>query len=345
MSSWFLFSLFLMSLVTKSYSDTQCPIVSTPGIDRRPHQNKLRIVQYNTEWLFIDHYNASDCPGDGCTWKNSTEAETHLREVQSVIKSLNPDIINICEIEGCDELNKLISGLSSEYRPYLIKGKDTSTGQNVGMLTKIDPVHDLYRTEERITYPISGSTCGYTGTPVETGVSKHYITEFKIDGMNVLLIGVHLIAFPTDPMRCAEREAQASILQKVVINYVKKGYEIIIMGDFNDFDEDPLDANDNKPISKVLDILRGKNSGDVYSLENAAAKLAKSERYTDWWDKNKDCKSSMTEFSMIDHILLSPGLVNKISSVWVYHGYSEFCGKYDSDHFPVVVDFILSTNN
>jgi exonuclease III len=296
-------------------------------------------MQFNTEWLFIDYYAASDCPGNGCTWKNQTEAETHLTEIQSVINKLNPDILNICEIEGCDELNQLIRGLSSDYKPYLIKGKDTSTGQNVGMLTKVDPIVDLYRSEERVTYPIPGSQCGYTGDPIETGVSKHYITEFSINEIKVALIGAHLIAFPTDPLRCSEREAQATILQNVVINYVKKGYEIVVMGDFNDFDSDPLDANDNKPISKVLDILRGKTTTELYLLENSAINIPKEERYTDWWDKNSDCASTMSEFSMIDHVLISQGLVGKISSVSIYHAYQEFCGKYDSDHFPVIVDF------
>jgi exonuclease III len=313
-------------------------VPSIPG-DRREDPKRLRIMQFNTEWLFIDYYAASDCPGNGCTWKNQTEAETHLAEIQKIITKLNPDILNICEIEGCDELNQLVRGLSADYKPYLIKGKDTSTGQNVGMLTKVDPVIDLYRSEERVTYPIPGSHCGYTGSPLDTGVSKHYITEFSINEIKVALIGAHLIAFPTDSLRCSEREAQATILQNVVINYVQKGYEIVVMGDFNDFDSYPLDANDNKPISKVLDILRGKTTTELYLLENSAINVPKKERYTDWWDKNSDCKSTMSEFSMIDHVLISQGLVDKISLVSIYHGYQEFCGKYDSDHFPVIVDF------
>ena len=335
------FLFFISTSITHSYSDTQCPTVPSIPADRRADPNRLRLMQFNMEWLFIDYCSSSDCPGNGCTWKNQTEAETHLKEIQTVITKLNPDILNICEIEGCDELNDLINGLTGEYKPYLIKGKDTVTGQNVGVLTKVDPLVNLYRTEQRVTYPIPGSSCGYTGTPTETGVSKHHITEFKINNMKIAFIGAHLIAFPTDPQRCAEREAQATILQSVIIEYVKKGYEIIMMGDFNDFDSDPLDANDNKPVSKVLDILRGKTTTGIYSLENAAINVPKAERYTDWWDKNNDCKSVSTEFSMIDHILLSAGLVGKIAAVSIYHGYQEFCGKYDSDHFPVIVDFVF----
>ena len=152
-----LFSLFLNNI----FADTECPAVSTID-DRRTDKNKLRLVQYNVEWLFIDYYSSANCPGDGCSWKNESEANTHLNYVYNVIKDLNPDIINFCEIEGCDELNMLKDRLDNSYMPYLKKGTDTSTGQNVGMLTRVDPFVSLYRSETKYNYPIYGSTCGYT---------------------------------------------------------------------------------------------------------------------------------------------------------------------------------------
>ena len=36
-------------------ADTECPIVTSIG-DRRADKSKLRLVQYNVEWLFIDLY-------------------------------------------------------------------------------------------------------------------------------------------------------------------------------------------------------------------------------------------------------------------------------------------------
>ena len=36
--------------------------------------------------------------------------------------------------------------------PYLKKGTDSATGQNVGMLTRIDPLVSLYRTEEKYSF-------------------------------------------------------------------------------------------------------------------------------------------------------------------------------------------------
>jgi exonuclease III len=327
-----------LSLLVMSSSD--CPNVSN---SRQLNKDTLRIVQYNAEWLFIDYYANMDCPGNGCTWHTTTDAQTHLSYVSNIINKLNPDIINICEVEGCDELNMLHN--STGYVSYLKKGNDTGTGQNVGMLTKIDPIIDLYRTEERVNYPIKGSMCGYTGVPGTTGVSKHYITEFVFNNIKLAFIGVHLLAIPTDPGRCAQREGQAQVIQNVVSSYVSKDYEIIIIGDMNDYDGSVLDINSNKPTSKVLDILKG-NYGDkknLYKLTNVAYLLNQNDRYSDWWDSDLNCSTnSINDLSMIDHVLVSDGIKDKIINMFIYHGYKEYCGKWNSDHWPVVIDLKLN---
>jgi exonuclease III len=334
-----LFSLFAGPIL----ADTECPYVTSFG-DRRPDKNKLRLVQYNVEWLFIDYCSSSKCPGTGCTWANQTEAETHMNYVANVVNKLNPDIINFCEVEGCDELNILKDKLDGSYVPYLKKGTDTSTGQNVGMLTRVDPLVNLYRSELKYNYPLPDSKCGYTGLAGSSGVSKHYITEFKFNGYDIAFIGAHLLAIPTDSMRCAEREAQASVLQNVIFGYINKGYEVIMLGDFNDYDAEVLDVNNNKPTSRVLDILKG-YQGDLnglYELHNVAEEIAQNERYSDWWDSDNNCKTaSQKDYSMIDHVLVTDAIRHNILDVFIYHGYDEYCGKYNSDHYPVVIDFIL----
>lgn len=332
----------LMSfLIGLSFSDTECPYVNSNS-DRRLNKNKLRLVQYNVEWLFIDYYSPMNCPGTGCTWVNQSEANIHMDYVSKIVKDLNPDIINFCEIEGCDELNILKDKLNdNSYNTYLKKGTDSSTGQNVGMLTRVDPLVNLYRTEVKYNYPVYGSTCGYTGSGGSSGVSKHYITEFKFNDVNIAFISAHLIAIPTDSSRCAQREAQASILQNVIFGYINKGYEIIMLGDFNDYDAEVLDINNNKPTSRVLDILKG-NQGEFYTLYNVAEEIAQKERYSDWWDSDNNCDTaSQKDYSMIDHILVTDFIRKNIENVFIYHEYNEYCGKYNSDHFPVVVDLIL----
>lgn len=321
-------------------ADTECPVVTNHG-DRRSDKSKLRIAQYNVEWLFIDYYSEMNCPGEGCTWKNVTEAQTHMDFVAKRVKAINPDIINFCEVEGCDELNLLKEQLDTTYTPYLKKGTDTATGQNVGMLTRVDPLVSLYRTELRYNYPIPGSKCGYTGPASSSGVTKHYITEFEFNGLNVAFIAAHLIAIPTEASKCAQREAQASVLQTVIANYIKKDYEIIMLGDLNDYDAEILDINSDKPTSYVLEILKG-SRGDfagTYQLYSVAETIVQSQRYTEWWDADDNCNTiSQKDYSMIDHILVTDAIRKYIVDAFIYHDYSEYCGKMDSDHYPVVID-------
>jgi len=325
------------------FADTECPYISTMG-DRRADKSKLRLIQYNVEWLFIDYYSSMNCPGTGCTWVNQSEAETHMDYVAKVVSELNPDIINFCEIEGCDELNMLKNILDDDsYTPYLKKGTDTSTGQNVGMLTRVDPLVNLYRTELKYNYPIPGSNCGYTSSSGSSGVSKHYITEFKFNGYDIAFIAAHLLAIPTDPARCSQREAQASVLQNTIYSYINKGYEVIMLGDFNDYDAEVLDVNNNKPTSRVLDILKG-NAGDfvgLYTLHSVAEEIQQKERFSDWYDSDNNCKTaSQIDYSMIDHILVTDAIRHNILNAFIYHGYDEYCGKYNSDHYPLVIDLI-----
>jgi endonuclease/exonuclease/phosphatase family metal-dependent hydrolase len=312
-------------------------------------KTSITLMQYNAEWLFLDHYDTFDCPGTQCTWANLSQAETHMSYVSDVVALLSPDILNVCEVEGVNELNQLAnqsaSGGGHKLDPYFVQGTDTATGQNVGMLSNIVPKVMPYRVEARATYPIEGSKCGYTGPPGDTGVSKHYITELDLFGHSVMMISAHLIAIPTDAERCAKREAQAVVLQSIVDVYQadQPDLEFILMGDFNDYDSEVSDRNGNVPTSKVLSILKGIDGPTPYAepLVNLASMVDAPERYTDWWNSDGDCATNDPEhdLSLIDHILVSPSLAKHVAKVFVYHGYPEYCGKYDSDHYPLVVQF------
>ena len=302
---------------------------------------QLRIVQFNAEWLFM-----TPCVDNGCPWETTHEQMKHIDAIAQVIRELNPDISHFCEVENIETLNMVGNLSNPDYQSFLIKGKDTATGQNVGLLSKFPPAVPLYRTEERVSYPIPDSTCNYTGTPGTTGVSKHLITEYFLYDtaedtfIPLALIGAHLLAFPTDTMRCAEREAQAQVLQNIVVSYIQKGYEIIVIGDLNDYDGEVLDINGHKPKSSVLSLLKGKagsHKGE-YDLYSVGDHISTSSRYSDWYDENSNCVSSSGEFSQIDHILVTIFLYDRLRKVFMYQDYAQICGSYVSDHYPVVVD-------
>jgi hypothetical protein len=48
------------------------------------------------------------------------------------------------------------------------------------------------------------------------------------------------------------------------------------------------------------------------------------------YDEDGDCKQSVSDLCMIDHILVSSGLAEKVVSAYIYHGYTEYCGTLNS---------------
>lgn len=326
--------IWILALMTMVKAD--CPVPYSPGKDRRTNPANLRLVQFNVEWLFM-----TPCQAYGCPWANEEEQQEHITTISKVLEELQPDMAHFAEVENCDALMAITP--DPALYPYLIQGKDTATHQNVGLLTKIDPLKPLNRTEERVEYPVPDSKCGYTGAPGTTGVSKHLIAEFAINNRTIALIGAHLLAYPTDKTRCAEREAQAQVIQNILYDYIKRDYELIVLGDFNDYDAEIPDANNHKPISHVLDILKGSAGSHkgYYSLGSVGDRITQETRFSDWYDENSNCVSSPTEFSQIDHILLTKYLYDSLAKVFMYQGYEQSCASMVSDHYPVVADFVF----
>ena len=45
--------------------------------------------------------------------------------------------------------------------------------------------------------------------------------------------------------------------------------------------------------------------------------------------------------AIISIIKTIPSEKNNIVNAFMYHEYNEYCGKYDSDHYPVIIDLAL----
>jgi len=333
--------LFYLFIVT--CAQQQCPTAPSSPKDRRTDKDTLSIATYNAEWLFL---NRSNCPGTGCEWPNKAAALKHMQDVADELIIINADIVNLAEVQDCSvltELNGLLKGMN--YLPYLLTGTDTATGQNVALLTRVDPSDDLQRTSNRVDYPVPGSTCGSTSSG-DTAVSKHYFTTFNVEGLAkpLSLIGLHFLAYPDDKVRCVQREGQASVIKALVASYLNVGHSVVVLGDVNDFDETVPDASGNLPISTVLDLLRNplpSKSGD--ELTNVASLVhEQSQRYSCWYDRDSDCNIAHDELSMIDHLLISNDLVPLITDAYMDHSYKAACNTYESDHWPVIVQLDLS---
>jgi len=124
---------------------------------------------------------------------------------------------------------------------------------------------------------------------------------------------------------------------------LQAGHSVVALGDINDFDGLIVDASNNVPISSVLSILKNplpSTPGD--ELVNVAQYVASpSQRYSCWYDRNEDCLEGKDELSMIHHLLISEDLTSLVSKAYMDHSYGISCETFESDHWPVIVQFSL----
>jgi hypothetical protein len=152
------------------------------------------------------------------------------------------------------------------------------------------------------------------------------------------VLGLHLRAQPLSLEPQPTRQAQADAASRIARELSRRGYSVIVLGDFNDFDGAPesLDRLGDTPITDVLAKIRTMDPAvPDDDLVNAASFLPREQRSTCFWDKNKnDRVDDPEEFSSIDHVLLSPDLARRVEWVRIPKDYDP---REVTDHFPVIV--------
>eukprot|EP00210_Caulerpa_lentillifera_P008139 g7773.t1 len=300
----------------------------------RSMRSRLVIGTYNTYFLF-------DGVDDRISvWSNASSAYAHLRNIADVIRRNRPDILQLAEVEDRQILVNLTEEISDpDYRVYFVQGRDTFTGQDVGLISQIPTGGgDISRTDCRAEYPVSGSQCGGSGTG-STGVSKNFVALFDscLFGRKFAMIGLHLISRPTDSRRCNQREAQAQVIQDVMQRLIAANFEVIVLGDLNDFSDVIPDIAGSVPTSRVLSMFRDPDNDGVDELRSVLDLLPRRLRYTDWYDRNEDgVIDGTSKLSTLDHILMTDDLYRMVSRVWIDHDYDP---AVVSDHFPLFVEF------
>ena len=327
----------VVALATQTMAGGTFDCEKAPGFpsDRRKDKSELVVGTFNVEWLFDGVSGPSSCP-----WKDAEAADKHLEEVASFMKSLSPspDVVFLEEVQDCTMLRRLISALGDDsYAPYMIKGTDSSTMQNTGMITRVDPIVNLYRSDARWDYPLDGNQCGYKGEDGSTGVSKHLFTQIAVNGKKIGLAVVHFLAFPTQSDRCAKREAQASVIRDALDKFLAANIDVIVAGDFNDYSRDVPDSADDIPTSRTVSIIKNgliakSSAAGTNSTAQAATVLMEVSELIPQKDRYSSFYSGKY-YSQIDHMLISSGLSASISSATIDHGFSP---GVVSDHWPLL---------
>ena len=297
--------------------------------DRRNDKSILVLMSLNAEFLW-DGVSPKEGQAD-FPWKSSqTEAEDHMQKVAEIIIRSNPDIVNLVEVENINALttfnNKFLPGRG--YQPYLVDGTDTFTGQDVALLTRIDPENNQITRDDRK---------GQSGTVLKS-VSKNYIARFSLPEAKFAFIGIHFLAFPLREDRRLDREAQADAIRSIARELKTQGWSPVVLGDFNDYDGDlsSRDHIDSIPVTNVLKIIKEMDPNDpLDDLKSAASFVPKASRYTAFHDANQNGNVDFpNELTSIDHVLLSPELAAKVELVDIRHDHDP---RNVTDHFPVVV--------
>lgn len=260
-----------------------------------------------------------------------------MKKVAGVVAELDADIVNLNEVEDCNVLHDLLELLpfNHGYKFYMVQGEDGATGQNPAILTRIDPDMNLIHSNTRLDFPVEGTKCS-ANIFGSTGCTKHYLTRFRPKneaGIEApfLLSGFHFLSRPLDKLRCARREAQATIIAELVYNYQKEDDRVILAGDLNDYDSETPGPNGERSISGVVSILNTR-----LGLVNAAQTVPRRERYSCWFDKDQNCRDDgQQEHTLIDHVLVSREW--EVRDAKFHHNYKVSCQERVSDHWPFKV--------
>ncbi len=320
---------FLLALLLAAVSGCTpgCTPESPPADAPGDAIGALRIATLNTEFMF----DGRDSEGVASfAWKGDPQAaRAHQARIGEVLRGLDADLVMLQEVENEQVMERLVAehlrGMG--YEVYFVQGRDYFTGQDVGLLARV-PIDTIGRTDERA--PVGASGDDY-------GVSKNMYARLSLTpgGLPVTLVGVHFLARPTDPGRKDSREAQAEVIRRLVARETASGRAVVVLGDFNDYDDRTPDIAGNAPITDVLARIKRAGPGPEDDLMNVMAEVPQRERYTAHWDRNDNEQvDGREELSAIDHVLLSPALYRRIEDVAYVHRHDPTT---HTDHFPIVV--------
>ena len=94
------------------------------------------------------------------------------------------------------------------------------------------------------------------------------------------------------------------------------------------------------PTSSAVRILQDVDGDGTLDLFNVVGQVPLAERYSDWWDHDTDSSAKnniddgTAEHSELDHMLLTAGLRDRVTRVWIDHGHNP---ADVSDHWPLMV--------
>ncbi|WLD92654.1 endonuclease/exonuclease/phosphatase family protein [Alkalihalobacillus sp. AL-G] len=250
---------------------------------------ELTVTTFNVENYFAVGSEVS--PGDSNTTITQEEFDTKTAKLSLAVRNNlgSPDILTLQEVEKIEVLDALASKISEDggptYTPYLIEGSD---GRGIDVAYLVKEGMDVLGVEQFGKYATTVEDgCGPSGTDLLFSRPPLVLRIQTDSGQTISIINNH---FKSKGGSDECRNEQASFVADVANNEAANGYEIVVTGDLNSFEDEEslniLETNANLT-NLIYDI----------PIENAFSYI-----YTG-------------KAQFLDHMLVSSNLTTQVSSI------------------------------
>jgi endonuclease/exonuclease/phosphatase family metal-dependent hydrolase len=199
--------------------------------------SSFNIAALNTEWLWTPHDGIVDGSRFNKGDMSPAAYRAELEFYRSMIDRNQIDILVVSEIENEQVAQELARTLGSPWRYFFINGRDTATGQDVAVLSRL-PL--LSAEASTFGFP-SGSVKGYSKPKRLSkvlGVSMRLETQMGEQSLGV--ITSHFLSKRNEnDKKAAKRLMQSEALVKAILEYSDHS-SVVVLGDFNDVSYSPV---------------------------------------------------------------------------------------------------------
>jgi len=195
---------------------------------------ELNVMTINTEWLwtpFDQHVDGSRFNKGDMSPKKYRE---ELKFYASLINQQHVQILAVSEIENHMVANDLANAFGSAWNVYFKQGRDTATGQDVAILSNLEPV------KESLTdfgFP-GGQLPGFFDKQKRLSkvVGVQFWSSSDESKQKIGVITSHFLSKRKEHKKKSQnRQRQAYALVKAMDKFVEESDSLIVLGDFNDF--------------------------------------------------------------------------------------------------------------
>ena len=185
----------------------------------------LTVMSINTEWFWDEEKPHEGNKPFGPKGKPPTTKQVELKALAlaQFINQNNADIVGLAEVEGRSVVKRIIPYLNGEWNIAFRQGRDSRTGQDVAVITKLDL--------------IAGTV---TNFPDSKGVYKgKQARPAKVLGVGLrqneqkyFVVMTHFVSKQNKNDK--KRSAQANAVARAVVKQRSSYDHVIVMGDMND---------------------------------------------------------------------------------------------------------------